>query len=84
MADELDAIERTWDVLNWTLGRIESFSKVYRIPLGNRMQNTLYDALDCLIEAKYTSGSVFSQSFKPKPIGPARTSSSTSTSPRSA
>ena len=52
MADELDAIGRTWDVLNWTLGRIESFSKVYPIPLRNRMQNTLYDALDCLIEAK--------------------------------
>ena len=56
MGHELDAIERTYDVIQWTLGRLESFPKVYRIPLGDRMQQTLYGILDVLIEAKYTRG----------------------------
>jgi len=56
MAEELDAIERTYDALAWTLDRIASFRKVYRIPLGDRMQDTLYSVPDELIVAKYTRG----------------------------
>ena len=56
MAAELDAIERTYDLIAWTLDRIESFSKTYRIPLGDRMQDTMYNVLDLLVEAKYTGG----------------------------
>ena len=56
VADGLEAIQRTYDLLMWTLGRIESFSKSYRVPLGDRMQATMYDVLDLLIEAKYTRG----------------------------
>ena len=56
MAVELDAIERTYDLIVWTLDRIESFSKTYRIPLGDRMQDTMYSVLDLLVEAKYTRG----------------------------
>ena len=53
MAEELDAITRTYDLMLWTLDRVESFSKAYRVRLGDRMQDTLYTTLDCLIEAKY-------------------------------
>ena len=56
MPEELQAIQRTYDLIVWTLGHIESFSKTYRIPLGDRMQATMYDVLDLLIEAKYTRG----------------------------
>ena len=56
MPDELDAIQRTYDLIVWTLDRIASFPNTYRIPLGDRMQDTLYTVLDLLVEAKYTRG----------------------------
>ena len=56
MAQELDAIQRAYDLIMWLLDRIESFPKTYRIPLGDRMQNTVYTILDLLIEAKYSRG----------------------------
>jgi len=43
MAEELDAIQRMYDLAPWTLARTEGFSKTCRIPLGDRMQNTIYD-----------------------------------------
>ena len=56
MSDELQAIQRAYDLTMWTLDRIGSFSKTYRIPLGDRVQDTLYTTLDLLLEAKYTRG----------------------------
>ena len=56
MPDELEAVQRAYDLIMWTLDRIESFPKTYRIPLGDRMQDTMYTILDLLIEAKYTRG----------------------------
>ena len=58
MAEELEAIQRMCDLLSWTLDRVESFSKPYRVPLGDRMQDTMCGALDVLVDAEYTSGSV--------------------------
>ena len=67
MPDELEAIlsagakgragvNGTYDLIMWTLDRIQGFSKTYRIPLGDRMQDTMYDTLDALVEAKYSRG----------------------------
>ena len=53
MPEELDAIQRLYDLMSWTLDRIESFPKGYRVRLGDRMQDTMYGALDRLIDAKY-------------------------------
>ena len=53
MAEELDAITRTYDLILWALDRVESFPKAYRVRLGDRMQDTMYATLDRLIEAKY-------------------------------
>ena len=61
MPEELEAVHRTYDLMMWTLDRIESFPKTYRIPLGGRMRATMHDVLDLLgfvLRVKSGSGNI--------------------------
>jgi hypothetical protein len=55
MAEELAVITRTYDLLVWTLNHTGKFPRSHRHTLGAHLEEKLYDLLDRLVEAKYTS-----------------------------
>ncbi len=52
--DELSVVTDTYDLLLWTLKRIEKFPRSHRFALGSRMEAKLFEVLDLVIEAKLT------------------------------
>ena len=42
MAQELDAIQKAYDLTMWALDRVGSFPKDYKICLGDRVQTTMH------------------------------------------
>ena len=40
VADELDVITKTYDLILWMVGRIAKFPRSHRFVLGERMENT--------------------------------------------
>ncbi len=50
---ELPVITKTYDLLQWTIGRVEKFPRSHRFTLGTRLQSQLHDLLDMLIESRF-------------------------------
>ncbi len=52
---ELDVINRAYELVVWASQHLEKFPKTYRFTLAERVGNRLYEVLEMLIEAKYSS-----------------------------
>ncbi len=52
---ELVVIVKTYDLILWSCQHIGKFPRNHRFVLGERMERLLYDILETLIAAKYTS-----------------------------
>ncbi len=48
------ALEAHFQFVNWLTQTVERFPKSQKFLLGDRLQNTALDVLECLIEATYT------------------------------
>ena len=55
VADELPVITKTYDLLHWTILRVEKFPRTHRFTLGTRLQTSIHDVLDLLIEARFAA-----------------------------
>lgn len=53
-AKEAPVILKLYDLSVWTLNHTARFPRHHRYSLGNRIEETLLDLLDILIEARYT------------------------------
>ena len=53
-AKELSVIQRSYDLALWAIPLVERFPRSQRSLLGDRIQSTLHDLLEGLLEAKYT------------------------------
>jgi len=51
--EELTVITKTYDLILWSCNHTSRFPRNHRFVLGERMERTLYDLLETLIEAKY-------------------------------
>jgi hypothetical protein len=54
MPAELDIITKTYDLILWSANHIVKFPRADRFSLGQRMEDSLNDLLEDLIEAKFT------------------------------
>ncbi len=54
-AASLRVVQDTYDFILWTLPHLAKFPREQRFLLGDRIQGTLLDVLECLIEAAYSS-----------------------------
>ena len=52
-ADELVVITKTYDLILWSCQHTSRFPRQHRFVLGERLERTLYDLLETLIQAKY-------------------------------
>jgi len=52
---DLDVINKAYELVVWASQHLEKFPKAYRFTLAERVGNRLYEVLEILIEAKYTS-----------------------------
>ena len=55
---ELPIIQRTYDLIQWYIPRINKFPRDYRFALGDEMQCGLYGLLSGLIRARYRKDKV--------------------------
>ena len=53
-ADELVVITKTYDLILWSCNHTGRFPRQHRFVLGERLERTLYDLLETLIQAKYS------------------------------
>ena len=53
---ELNVITITYDLTLWYINHTVRFPRIHRFVLGQRIENTLYDLIEMLIEAKYSKG----------------------------
>src|SRR5262245_12296216 len=53
-SQELIVITKTYDLILWTCHHTSRFPRNHRFVLGDRIERTLYDLLETLIQAKYT------------------------------
>jgi len=51
--EELVIITKTYDLILWSCNHTSRFPRQHRFVLGERLERTLYDLLDTLIQAKY-------------------------------
>ena len=51
---ELAVIIKMYDLTLWLINHTTKFPRIHRFALGQRIENTLYDLMDILIDAKYT------------------------------
>jgi hypothetical protein len=52
--DELVVITKTYDLILWSCQHTSRFPRQHRFVLGERLERTLYELLETLIQAKYT------------------------------
>ncbi len=52
--EELVIITKTYDLILWSCNHTGRFPRQHRFVLGERMERTLYDLLETLIQAKYS------------------------------
>ena len=52
--EELIVITKTYDLILWSCSHTSRFPRQHRFVLGERLERTLYDLLETLIQAKYT------------------------------
>jgi hypothetical protein len=53
-AEELTVIVKTYDLILWSCNHTSRFPRQHRFVLGERIEHSLYDLLEILIQAKYT------------------------------
>ena len=51
--DELSAITRCYDLALWLVPKVDKFPRTRKFTLGDRIEGTLIDVLELLIESKY-------------------------------
>ena len=51
--EELVIITKTYDLILWSCNHTSRFPRQHRFVLGERLERTLYDLLEALIQAKY-------------------------------
>jgi hypothetical protein len=51
---ELIVITKTYDLILWSCNHTSRFPRQHRFVLGERLERSLYDLLETLIQAKYT------------------------------
>lgn len=54
MTPDLPVIQKTYDLLLWTVGHTVKFPRAYRFALGDRLERQLYGVLEDLLRAKFT------------------------------
>jgi hypothetical protein len=52
--EELVIITKTYDLILWSCNHTGRFPRQHRFVLGERLEGTLYDLLETLIQAKYS------------------------------
>ncbi|MCP4887761.1 MAG: diversity-generating retroelement protein Avd [Planctomycetaceae bacterium] len=52
--DELVVITKTYDLILWSCNHTGRFPRQHRFVLGERLERSLYDLLETLIQAKYS------------------------------
>ncbi|NQV23767.1 MAG: four helix bundle protein [Rhodopirellula sp.] len=52
--EELVVITKTYDLILWSCNHTGRFPRQHRFVLGERLERSLYDLLDTLIQAKYS------------------------------
>ena len=52
--EELVIITKTYDLILWSCNHTSRFPRQHRFVLGERLERTLYDLLETLIQAKYS------------------------------
>lgn len=55
MTNEIEILPKLYDLTLWYAGKFGKYPKKYKYNLGERIQNTLLDILENIIEAKYNS-----------------------------
>ncbi len=50
---ELISITKTYDLILWSCNHTSRFPRQHHFVLGERLERTLYDLLETLIQAKY-------------------------------
>lgn len=53
--EELVVVTKTYDLILWSCNHTSKFPRNHRFVLGERIERNLYDLLETLIKAKYTS-----------------------------
>ena len=51
--EELVVITKTYDLILWSCNHTSRFPRQHRFVLGERLERSLYDLLELLIQAKY-------------------------------
>ncbi len=51
--DELTVITKTYDLILWSCQHTSRFPRSHRFVLGERIERSLYDLLETLIQSKY-------------------------------
>lgn len=54
MTEKEDALTKTYDLMLWLFPQIGKFPRDYRYILGDRIENTLLDICEDLIDARYS------------------------------
>jgi hypothetical protein len=52
--EELVVITKTYDLILWSCNHTGKFPRNHRLVLGERIERSLYDLLETLLQAKYT------------------------------
>ena len=52
--EELVVITKTYDLILWSCNHTSRFPRQHRFVLGERLERTLYNLLETLIQAKYS------------------------------
>jgi hypothetical protein len=53
--ENLPIVQKTYDLIKWYVPILNRLPKDYRFSLGQRISNQLYDLLEGLIQARYSS-----------------------------
>ena len=53
-SEELTVVVKTYDLILWLCQHVSRFPRNHRFVLGERIERTLYDLMETLIEAKFT------------------------------
>jgi hypothetical protein len=55
VAEQLDVVTRTYDLILWLLPHVAKFPRSHRFTVGDRLESLALDVLDQLVEAQYRS-----------------------------
>jgi hypothetical protein len=58
-AQDLPVIQKTYDLIRWYVPILNRLPRDYKFTLGDRIATGLYDLLDGLIQARYSSDKLF-------------------------